>query len=209
MPTGYTAAIAEGKSQTFEQFVLSCARAFGALIEMRDSPMDATIPQEFKPSVYHQDKLREARAALVCVEAMMLKQAAQEEAAEYARGVDRANKQKIDRAAVNARYQAMLDRVLEWKPPTVDHVGLHDFMIEQLRISFDSYEIEMPKRALTAAIYRADRIARARRDVEYHEQGWADEQKRAADRSAWVRNLRDSLRAAPPKAATPNTREGE
>ena len=38
MPTGYTLDLYNGKDITFEEFVLKCARAFGALIDMRDEP---------------------------------------------------------------------------------------------------------------------------------------------------------------------------
>ena len=41
------------KKLTFPQFAMRCARAFGALIEMRDDSMDAPIPDEFSPSDYH------------------------------------------------------------------------------------------------------------------------------------------------------------
>ena len=34
MPTGYTYKIGEGAS--FKEFVMACARAFGACVEMRD-----------------------------------------------------------------------------------------------------------------------------------------------------------------------------
>ena len=49
MPTGYTVALYEGKDVTFEDFVMGCSRAFGALISLRDEP-NAPIPEEFKVS---------------------------------------------------------------------------------------------------------------------------------------------------------------
>ena len=60
MPTGYTATLME-KGQTFQEFIMGCARAFGALIEMRDSPNDAPIPDKFEPSDYHAKRLIESR----------------------------------------------------------------------------------------------------------------------------------------------------
>ncbi len=62
MPTGYTADIAKGI--TFQQYAWSCARAFGALVMMRDEPSDAPIPEAFTPSDYHVKALAEARAKL-------------------------------------------------------------------------------------------------------------------------------------------------
>lgn len=63
MPTGYTAAIADGID--FKTYALSCARAFGALVEMRDEPANAPIPEEFKPSSYYVTSLASAREEVV------------------------------------------------------------------------------------------------------------------------------------------------
>ena len=60
MPTGYTAMLTEEKEITFEDFALKCARAFGALIEMRDESLDAKIPEEFKVTEYHTVELNRA-----------------------------------------------------------------------------------------------------------------------------------------------------
>lgn len=50
MPTGYTYPVCEGKITEFPDFALSCARAFGALISMREEPMDAPLPDEIAAS---------------------------------------------------------------------------------------------------------------------------------------------------------------
>jgi len=60
MPTGYTYPVVEGKITEFSDFALSCARAFGALITMRDDPHDTPIPETFEPSDYNAKKLAEA-----------------------------------------------------------------------------------------------------------------------------------------------------
>src|SRR5438309_7441629 len=52
MPTGYTADVGNGKVTDFATFALTCARGFGALITMRDDPMDAEIPDEFPVDEY-------------------------------------------------------------------------------------------------------------------------------------------------------------
>jgi hypothetical protein len=65
--TGYVHHMVE-KNQTFPQFAMSCARAFGALIEMRDEGMDAKIPDEIKPEPYHKKAAAEARKELAAFE---------------------------------------------------------------------------------------------------------------------------------------------
>jgi len=69
MPTGYTATLME-KNQTFPEFIMGCARAFGALIMMRDDPNDATIPDKFEPSDYHAKGIIKAREKLAKLKAM-------------------------------------------------------------------------------------------------------------------------------------------
>ena len=54
MPTGYTSKIKD--DITFEQYAMGCARAFDALIDMRDEASDALIPEELTPSNYHEQK---------------------------------------------------------------------------------------------------------------------------------------------------------
>src|SRR5688572_14375055 len=63
MPTGYTSTLME-KGQSFPEFTMLCARAFGALIEMRDESLDATIPEKFEPSDYYTDRIAALKAEL-------------------------------------------------------------------------------------------------------------------------------------------------
>ncbi|WP_022886396.1 hypothetical protein [Glaciibacter superstes] len=198
MPTGYTSDLYEGKEQSFEEFALQCARAFGALIEMRDEAPGASIPDEFAPSDHHRRGLDEAKAKLADLSALRdddwaLCEVAsrQNRTAEYAAAVERA-------AAMRARYEAMLVQVEAWEPPTQEHQGLRDFMLQQLR---ESIKFDCSTRYLTEPEvqsvdeFRAQELAAAQWSVDYHAEGWAKEQERAASRTAWVRALRASLAA--------------
>ena len=69
MPTGYTAKLME-KGKSFDEFVLFCARAFGACIDMRDEDMNAPIPEQFQPSAYYQKSVDENSAELTRLESM-------------------------------------------------------------------------------------------------------------------------------------------
>jgi hypothetical protein len=48
MPTGYTCIIEDKPDVTFAEYVWRCARAFGALLSMREDSLDAPIPDELK-----------------------------------------------------------------------------------------------------------------------------------------------------------------
>jgi hypothetical protein len=197
MPTGYTADIAKGI--TFDQYLLGCARAFGALVTMRDSPADAAIPDAFKPSPYNAQQLEKAQSLLAALEVMPTEDAEQAAASAYDEQETRRFVRLGEIKDLRAKYEAMLAAAKAWKPPTPEHQGLADFMQEQINrsIEFDcgtSYH-ETPTTRLTGEQWLADAKASALRDIEYHTKHHADEVRRCADRTAWVKALRDSLPA--------------
>ena len=198
MPTGYTAAIADGID--FNQFAMQCARAMGACVTMRDAPLDAPIPERFEPSNYHLLKLEELRCEMERLRTMSpaeadvcAQQAYSDASAKNAEAIERCR-------SLRSKYEAMLDSVNAWSPPTPEHVGLKDFMVQQLleSIKFDCGEDYYIRHALTQKTgeqWLADRVASVEKDLAYHTDEHAKEVQRAAARTAWVSALRDSLNA--------------
>lgn len=196
MPTGYTADVADGKVSDFPAFALRCARNFGALIMMRDDPMDAPIPDEFNGGSYHEEALDRARQGLAELADITDEQCQSRADSEYADALLANAKTRAKYAEQRARYEAMLANVRAWVPPTKDHVGLKDFMIQQLEesIRFDcSYEPSEPKH-LTGAEWKDERAIRLACDIEYHTTERAKDRHRNNERTAWVRDLKASLR---------------
>lgn len=197
MPTGYTARLCDGK-QSFEDFVMSCARAFGALVTMRDDDANAAIPQEFKPSVYHRDAHEEAARKLAKFEAMTEAEADQLAKEAYSQAIAEWQKSRDDRAKRRDRLDSMRWDVKAWTPPTPEHQGLKSFMLEQLdtTIQFDCNGDGYPKpRLLSGADFKLDGVEKAIADVAYHRAEYAKEVERCAGRTEWVRALRESLKA--------------
>ncbi len=202
LPTGYTADVQSGRITEFEDFVWSCARAFGALVTMRDDPADATIPENFAPSPFHTERLAEARDRLSRLKAMSEAEVAAEAAAALTEAEDTAERVSANRAEQRRRYEAMLNRALLWSPPTPDHLELRDFMIRQLR---ESIEFDCSKSSLeevdpsnfTPAQWLADQMAKAHWEIAYHTKEAADEQRRTDERNNWIAELRRSLAPSP------------
>lgn len=195
MPTGYTAAIADGID--FEQFVLRCAHAFGALVTLRDSGADSPIP-EFKPESYHSTALGEAKRHLATLRKMGAKQADAEAEKEWARQSTEHDRYVKGKRTLRAKYEAMLKQVEAWKPPTHDHQGLKKFMAEQLITSIEhdcdeSYDERYAPKHLTGGAWLARKTAEAERNINYHTAEYAKEVARCAERNEWVRALRASL----------------
>jgi len=198
MPTGYTADIKDGIS--FETFALNCARAFGACVTLRDEPGGGeNIPDEFAPSDYHVKAVQKAHDEL----ATLLAMPEQEQERAAAKSWDDAETSRImrleDKRKQREAYEAMLAKVNAWTPPTLEHVGLHEFMLSQIAQSIDfdcggDYDKE-PTPRMTGDQWASERAARLNRDIGYHEKEHAAEVQRAESRTAWVKALRSALKA--------------
>lgn len=198
MPTGYTFNVVDGTITELKPFALQCARAFGALISMRDDPSDKPIPDEFKPSSYHTEQLELARQKLAELKAMSAEQIALA-AKVFAEQKEADNRRYYEeRKAENARIDAMVQKVLLWEPPSKDHVGIKDFMLEQLQTSRNNLsfsEKELGKPRLTPTAWYNAAIDVATHDIEYHSKNQREEEERAASRTKWIKELKKSLEA--------------
>lgn len=195
MPTGYTADIKDGI--TFEQFAMNCARAFGALIMMRDEASDAEIPERFEPSDYHLIKSREAKQKLGELTIMTADKAEEMAQAEHIKA--EANRiEQIDRSrTLRAQYTAMLEKVNAWTPPTDEHGKLHAFMVEQIEssIKFDCDEeyYLTPTEKLVGSEWLAKEIERVSKEIKYCTTEYNKEVGRTENRNKWIADLRESL----------------
>lgn len=194
MPTAYTNKVQDGSITEFADFAMLCARAFGACITLRDEPIDTPIPDEFKPSAYHLEELKGARETLLRLKWMTVdqKDAAARSANEAALAQWREHERRKDEA--RQRYEAMLAQANAWHPPTPDHQGLKDFMIQQLSdsIEWDCTPTPKPTPMNRDEWYEAA-IRKAEWCVQYHEKEHRREIERAKRRTEWIRDLRRSL----------------
>jgi hypothetical protein len=197
MPTGYTSNIYDGKKVSGKDFLLDCAKAFGACITMRDDPAEAEIPEEFKPSTYYEERTVEAIKELEKYKAMSLEDAEKLLEVEYQQNekhrlesIEENNKRK-------QRYQKVLDEVKLWMPPTDEHVHLKEFAIEQLirSIDFDcdnSY-LDNPYVKLSAQEWLNNKIEQFTEEIERSRKHQEEENERAKGRTEWIKQLRNSL----------------
>jgi len=195
MPTGYTADVQSGKVTTFPEFALQCARAFGALVLMREDPANAPIPNEFKPSDYHIKALDDAREKLAALSAMSSAERDEASSKDNAEKLASWEKYEAEKAEHKQRYEAMLAKVEAWEPPTPDHTNLKIFMTQQITksISFDCGFARPKPTPATTDDWFAAAVKQASWDVSYHTKENAKEIERANGRTEWVRALRQSL----------------
>ncbi len=197
MPTGYTHKIADG--QSFEDFALGCARAFGACIMQRDDPADEK-PKLQESSNYHTQKLLQAKEQLSEFLAMT-----EAEKLDYGHmcaeeDIFRINERIEKNIALSDKYTAMYMKVLDWVPPSSEHVELKKFMINQLEESKDfdcnndyNYrELEEAKKA-SAMDYYNKMLDTINWDISYHSEQAQKETERTNGRNQWVQDLYASL----------------
>lgn len=200
MPTGYTHAISEGI--TFPDFALRCARAFGYLVGMREDSLDTQIPEEFEPYPWHKEELNKAQRQLGRIknktigEMLEISKRAAERDHRTALKVETEIRERS--RELRKQYEAMLDEVFGWDPPTPDHVELKTFMIEQIRSSIEhdccgDEDWEDDPELLTPFDHLARRLVRIGSAIDYHTREWNDEVERTRQRNEWIQQLRASL----------------
>ena len=196
MSTGYTSAIKDGIS--FEDFALHCARAFGALISLRDDPHDTPIPDEIKPSDFYKEQLEEAEEELNklidITEAEADETAVREYEAEVQSNKDRIN----EKNQLKLKYTSMLKEVNNWNPPTSDHEELKSFMQRQITASIEwdcdtSYYEEYTPTKQIGVEWLASYKKRLEQDIKRYTKKYAEEVERCAGRTEWVQALKKSL----------------
>ena len=182
MPTGFTAKILEGI--TFQQFAMNCARATGSLIMMRDDPMDAPIPDSIPPDTrYYDDRLAEATKELKEAQEATPEYCKTKADEEYTKAMAEWTSRITEDKDTKAKYEAMLAKVEEWKPPTPKHNDMKRFMIEQIEssIRWDCVgEARTKPKKLTAKQWRARTIRYAKNDIKYTTRHIKEEVARAA-----------------------------
>lgn len=195
MPTGYTAGIKDG--QSFEEFALTAARGMGACILQRDDPLSEP-PKLQKVGEYYEKRLASSERELADLLAMtqdereQLAAAKNRVAEESYRGRGSENKELAD------KYQQMRARVADWEPPTPEHVGLKEFMLEQIDQS-SRFDCGEPYRAPTVTAEWL--VAGARDSVVRAKQSLNEERERVKSRNEWIVRLYESLGMTPPEAA--------
>ena len=200
MPTGYTADVQNGKITEFKDFAMQCARAFGALVMMRDDPSDAQIPERFEPQTkYYDDKIAECEARLAALKAMSPEEVREASLDAHAKAMERWYERKQERDLHRHRYESMLAKVRAWHPPTPDHAELASFMIRQLQESIDfdtSGGFDEEPVTPAGEAWRAAEIRETESTLNYAIKHRAEEIARTADRNEWLAALRASLDGA-------------
>ncbi len=195
MPTAYTADLDEGKDVSFANFALTCARATGYFMALREEPLSVPILTLVEPSPYHDEQLQKAQAEVARIAAWDDAESDRRARLTYDRAIRDYEKYMADRLARRQRYEDMLAQVTAWTPPTPDHEPLKDFMVRQLEDDLKDLNRAPlnPPKLLDGAAYKQQQLRLAHQNVEYHAERAELEKERARERAEWVKVLHQSL----------------
>lgn len=195
MPTGYTAKLCDG-DQSFEDFVLSCARAFGPLTFMREDPVDARIPDEVDSQIsYYEKAIKGISEDLAHAIAMSPEEAEAGAAAEYEVLLKQFHQSVEKNRLVAARLATMRQKVFAWFPPSPDHENLKKFMLEQLQVT-ESHEgtcHSSPPVKMPGADWRVMRIQGFANNLRVYSETLINEISKTKNGNKWIKDLRTSL----------------
>ena len=204
MPTGYTADIVEGKISTFKEFAKKCMRAFGATIHMRDEPLDKEYKKR-SPDDYYYARIHEIESQLVkalkAPDKFFIDMEMDRLKSDYSY-----HKKKIEeKKATYERLASILEETENWNPPTKEHAGIKDFMIQQLEetikydgdSSYNEGELDDIVRQMESPIdikrVKDEHIESLKEDLESAKKRLEEEIKRCEDSDEWVSQFLKSL----------------
>ncbi len=208
MPTGYTHQILNGEVKTFSEFAMTCSRAFGATVHMRDEPTNKKYtPRE--PSEHHKEAFNNAKSTLA--------ELRKGEDGKYSGGKLLITEQKrldddkkrlklrireIEKGAI--KLKDILSQVKQWIPPTDEHDGIKKFMIQQLESTLEydgdaDYEkkelnkVEDGLNCIDARVIHNRMRKDAERELKYHGEEYRKEVNRCNESNLWIQQLIDSI----------------
>lgn len=198
MPTGYTAGVGNGEIISFKEYATDCAKAFGALIHLREDPKGnphTPIPK----STYYPEQLSASQKELeFFTNASMEDKLARFEKYKSSQ-LAYYYKQKEEAQLILKRYQNMLVKAKMFNPPTDQHKEYAKFIVSQLEksIEFDcSYTDDnyydkqiLQYEDMTFEEWQKECIKKEERNIAYYNQKIQEEEASINSKTNWLNDL--------------------
>lgn len=204
--TGYVYELIN-KNLNFKQFASTCAYAFGALVQYRDSDVDRTkLPDDVELKLEENSTLKYYEKALkeYIDKYNILKVYTKTQRVEFATTEINQNlkynlRQLKEALKEKKIVQDMLKKVEAWEPPTDEHVNFKNFMINQLKSSqfMDDYYQEQINyyNNITPIKYYNQQIKNLKESIRNAKYRIKEERSKKPNItcSDWVKQLKESL----------------
>jgi len=204
MPTGYTAGILDGSTKSFNEFAKQCTRAFGACMHMRDEPFDSEYKLQ-EPSNYHQLEIDKYKAQLKFIENSSYEDLKENELVSLIEEKSRNEKRIEEILSHREKLELFLLEANRFTPPTSDHHGIKDFMIQQLETTIEhdgdiSYHqerinnIESRLNSLDGEIIKSEKLENIHKNIKYHKERLNEEVDRVNKSNKWMIDFNNALK---------------
>lgn len=193
MPTGYTAMLIKQENVSFARFALQCARGFGACLLQRDDDFNDLPDPYQKVANYYSRALKETKELLGHVRTLegqaLINYVQAKDEQRYQSSLNSFESMVNE----NARYALMKREVMAWIPPTHEHEGLKNFMLQQLETSTWKNLTAPVRQNTDPETWKKEEIQRLEQKIVYYENQIQEEEARVAGRNKWIRDLYTSL----------------
>lgn len=193
MPTLYTAYVEEGA--TFEQFLWVCARAMDVCVTLREKSLDDSIPEWFEPDPFYISSVAKAEERVAAISALSDDEIVDLQLARNTKVREDNRNRRLKHEETMLKYMEIKKKVEAWQPPTTDHIGLKNFMLEQIELStrYNSLYQEEEKPVRRAGTWRKEALNNAVFDLTRANDELNKELERVEDRNKWLEQLRRSV----------------
>lgn len=203
MPTGYTEPILKGKVTNFKDYAKLCMRAFGATIHMRDDSLDVEYSKR-EPTDYHMKALKSWEEKLIEFKSFTDEQFLEKRRSEIKDSIDYHAKKMLECEINLNRLTSILTDVNDWVPPTEDHQGIKEFMVNQIEqtikgdADFEYHSEELERYNVMLETLNVDDVKRKYMDdaiynINYHIKHNTEELRRVKKSNDWVETFLNSL----------------
>lgn len=197
----YPKKIYDGEKISFEEFALACASEFiDPYLREEDRFPYEGLPKFAEVDQFHYDQLEKYKKAFKEAEEMTLEDAERLSEEDFASKVGRYSKSAREDKDRVANYEALVEKVLAWEPPTIEHVLLKRTMRTKLKEMVD-YEsaAEVNEfflkdlKKLSAEEYKETTLVMAELNLKHSIEKLKTEEAAVKNINKWIKKLYESL----------------
>ncbi len=195
MPTGYTYKFVED-NQSFEDFALTCARAFGACIEQREDGLDCKPKLREVDHEYHLQKINDYKEQIQCFQNTSDEDIQKRIDMEYKDDLNYYNKTIKERKALKRRATKALKKAQAYVPPTEGHNNFKEFLIQQINtIINDDASTKWVEKPVKKKLedYKRDKLCHLKLLLKSTEEAYEKNKQNVEKSNIWIKQLYESL----------------
>ncbi len=195
MPTGYTAKVEDGDITEVKDYILSCSRAFGALIHMREDSSEIEIKDRI-PSTYYKEQLEKTQKELEAFKLLTDDEIKEKIKKSHLNMIEEYSQMYKNGELKNKTYDKMLNKVKLWIPPTDEHIELKKFAINQIEISKSDFHLSYKDKTpdiVSVEGYKSEMITYFNDNIIRYNNMYKEELEKCEENNKWIKDLVDSF----------------